>query len=133
MGPATFIDLMWPNVTETGFASAEEARPDRLYHPSRVREMIEQMQVFVFTLGLTETWIEPAADIVYGSHPAVFVNAINASVATALNPDYGEVVNDLNYVLDLIARHNRNPPGPGRSLRSAGWRAGLRPIRTATF
>ena len=99
---------MRPNVTETGFASAEEARLDRLYHLSRVREMIEQMEVFVFTLGLTEAWVEPARNIVYGSHPAVFLNSIKAGGIAAINLGHDEVVEDLEYVLGLIARHNRN-------------------------
>ena len=49
-----------------GAASAEEARYDRLHHLSRVRAMIEEMEVFVFTLGLTETWFDPAVNVVYG-------------------------------------------------------------------
>jgi hypothetical protein len=109
-GLQNVIDLMRPNMTEIGFSSPEEAKLDRLYHLSRVREMVEQMQVFIFTLGLTETWIEQAADVVYGSHPGVFAESIDAGFATAVNLGYDEVVDDLNYVLDLIARHNQNSP-----------------------
>ena len=107
--PKHFIDLMRPNVGDRGFSSAEEGRLDRLHHLTRVREMIEQMEVFIFTLGLTETWIEPGANVVYGSHPAVFRDTIPAEFAQAVNLEYGEVVEDFEYVLDLIARHNRNP------------------------
>jgi hypothetical protein len=108
-GPDAFLDLMRPNLGELGFTSAEEARLDRAYHLSRVRAMIEEMEVFVFTLGLTETWIDPASNVVYGSHPAVFQDSIPAEVAQALNLGYEDVVADLEYVLGLIARHNPKP------------------------
>lgn len=108
-GPAGFIDLMRPNIGDFAFASAEEGRLDRLHHLSRVREMIERMEVFIFTLGLTETWVEPAADVVYGSHPAVFRDSIPADFAQALNLGYEAVVEDFEYVLGLIRRHNKAP------------------------
>lgn len=107
--PETFIDVMRPNVGERGFSSAEEGRLDRLHHLSRVREMIEQMEVFVFTLGLTEAWIDPAANVVYGSHPAVFLDSVPAEAAQALNLGYEEVVEDFEHVLELLRRHNRSP------------------------
>jgi hypothetical protein len=108
-GPDAFLDLMRPNIGDRAFSSVEEARLDRLHHLSRVREMIEQMQVFVFTLGLTETWFDPAANVVYGSHPAVFQDALPADVAQPLNLGYEDVIDDFEFVLDLIGRHNRNP------------------------
>lgn len=107
LGPDRFVDLMRPNLGKAVFGSVEEAHADRLYHLSRVREMIEQMQAFVFTLGLTETWADEAADIVYGSHPAVIVNSIRADNITAVNLEYGQVVADLEYVLDLVGGHSR--------------------------
>jgi hypothetical protein len=109
IGAGKVIDLMRPNIGSLGFGSIEEARLDRLHHLSRVREMVEQMEVFVFTLGLTETWVDQAANVVFGSHPAVFLDSIPAEAATALNLGYEEVVEDFEYVLDLIRRHNRNP------------------------
>lgn len=106
-GPGEIIDLMRPNIAKAGFGSAEEAKADRLYHLSRVREMIEQMEAFVFTLGLTEAWADEAADIVYGSHPAVFAKGAKTDHITAVNLDYEQVVADLDYVLDLVARHSK--------------------------
>jgi hypothetical protein len=103
----TYIDLLRPNISEAGFASIEEARADRLYHLSRVRLMIEQMQTFVFTLGLTEAWADEARNVVYGSHPGVFLDSIDAGHITPINLDYEEVLRDLEQVLDLLARHSR--------------------------
>lgn len=65
------------------------------------------MEAFVFTLGLTEAWADEAADLVYGSHPAVVLNSIAADSVTPINLEYEEVVRDLEYALDLVARHSR--------------------------
>jgi hypothetical protein len=103
-----YIDLLRPNINEVGFGSIEEMRVDRLYHLSRVRVMIEQMQTFVFTLGLTEAWADEARDVVYGSHPGVFLESLDASQITPINLDYEEVLRDLEAVLDILARHNQH-------------------------
>jgi hypothetical protein len=111
LAPGAVIDLMRPNVSRTGLGSVEEAKFDRLHHLTRVRRMIEEMDLFVFTLGLTEAWADEAADIVYGSHPGVFVNDLRAEHIAPVNLEYETVVQDLEYVLALIARHNRNGGG----------------------
>lgn len=103
-----FVDLLRPNISQAGFGSVEEARADRLYHLSRVRVMIEQMRTFVFTLGLTEAWADEARNVVYGSHPGVFVETLDASHVTPINLDYEEVMRDFEEVLGLLARHNRH-------------------------
>lgn len=110
LGPAHFIDLMRPMILPEGFGSLEEAQADRVYHLSCVRRMIEEMDVFVFTLGLTEAWADEANDIVYGSHPAVFRETLKTPGIVAINLEYEQVVADLDYVLGLIARHNRKGP-----------------------
>ncbi|MEO1102364.1 MAG: GSCFA domain-containing protein [Pseudomonadota bacterium] len=40
------------------FASAEELAADRAWHLARVRAMMAGLSVFVFTLGLTEAWMD---------------------------------------------------------------------------
>ncbi|MDP3767729.1 MAG: GSCFA domain-containing protein [Dehalococcoidia bacterium] len=106
-GSDGFVDLMRPNIGRMTFASADEARADRLYHLSCVRRMIEEMDAFVFTLGLTEAWADERANVVYGTHPAVLRETVQADHVTAINLEYGQVVADLEYVLELLARHGR--------------------------
>lgn len=107
LGDDGYLDLMRPSISRVAFGSVEEARADRIYHLSRVRRMIEEMDAFVFTLGLTEAWTDPTQDIVYGSHPAVFRNSLRTDHIVPINLGYEEVAGDLDYVLDLIGRHSR--------------------------
>ena len=51
------VDPFRPTIQPGGFASEAELRADRAQHLARVREMFETLDIFVFTLGLTEAWV----------------------------------------------------------------------------
>ena len=51
------IDPFRPQIQPRGFASEAEYHGDRRQHFAAVRRAVEELDVFVFTLGLTETWI----------------------------------------------------------------------------
>lgn len=66
-----WIDMLRPRAVPDGFSSFEDCRVDRLYHLKCVQDMFRQSSVFVFTLGLTETWINTQGDYTYGMCPGV--------------------------------------------------------------
>jgi hypothetical protein len=49
-----YLDPFRPTIQPGGFASIEELRADRAAHLAAVRRMLADIDVFVFTLGLTE-------------------------------------------------------------------------------
>ncbi len=51
-----WVDPFRPQINPDGFATAAEMVADRDYHLGCVRRMFEELDVFVFTLGLTERW-----------------------------------------------------------------------------
>ena len=51
------VDPLRPTVQPGGFASTAELEADRSRHLACVREAFETLDVFVFTLGLTEAWL----------------------------------------------------------------------------
>jgi len=51
------VDPFRPTIQPGGFASEREMRADRAQHLARVRAMFETLDVMIFTLGLTETWV----------------------------------------------------------------------------
>jgi hypothetical protein len=53
------IDPFRPRIQAGGFRSVELLRADRERHLRAVRRMFERCEVFIFTLGLTETWLMP--------------------------------------------------------------------------
>lgn len=51
-----FIDGFRPNIQAAGFDTAEGLLLDRHHHLQKARDMFVGSDVFIFTLGLTETW-----------------------------------------------------------------------------
>jgi hypothetical protein len=97
-----FVDLMRPNINSTGFESVEEAVADRAWHLQCVARMLAQCNVFIFTLGLTETWMDSETGVVYGSHPSVITHLPSPRPMKAHNLDYLECYNDLVEVFNLM-------------------------------
>ncbi|HEX4609504.1 MAG TPA: GSCFA domain-containing protein [Urbifossiella sp.] len=64
-----WFDLLRPRVQPDGFASRDELVTDRAHHLRAVRRMFETLDVFVFTLGLTEAWLSRADGTVYPIAP----------------------------------------------------------------
>lgn len=54
-----FIDPFRPQIFAEGFANREDVEQNRSQHLKAVRQMFEQCDVFLFTLGLTECWLSP--------------------------------------------------------------------------
>lgn len=65
------VDPFRPTIQPGGFASEREMRADRAQHLARVREMFETLDLLVFTLGLTETWISRADGAAFPLCPGV--------------------------------------------------------------
>jgi hypothetical protein len=52
-----YVDPFRPHIGSNGFESPEALREDRVSHLAAVRRMFEELDVFIFTFGLTETWL----------------------------------------------------------------------------
>jgi hypothetical protein len=51
-----WFDLFRPRIQPDGYASRRELLADQAQHFKAVRRLFETIDVFIFTLGLTETW-----------------------------------------------------------------------------
>jgi len=101
-----WIDLLRPRAVPMGFASAEHAAADREFHLHAVRGMLERLEVFVFTLGLTEAW-ENLAGYCYPVVPGAIAGEHDARLHRFVNYGHAEVLGDLHRVLELIGGVNR--------------------------
>jgi hypothetical protein len=89
-----------------GFESHEHACADRAYHLHAVRQMLGEMNVFLFTLGLTETWFNTKADYCYPVVPGAIAGEFDASVHAFRNFRVSEIVADLEQVIWMISEQN---------------------------
>lgn len=66
-----FVDALRPQIEPYGFHSVSELREHRRHHLSCVRQCLLEMDVLIFTLGLTETWQHQASGRVLPLAPGV--------------------------------------------------------------
>jgi hypothetical protein len=89
------IDPFRPNIQPGGFNSERELHIDRERHFHAVREMFEKLDVFVFTLGLTEAWRARADGVVFPVCPGVSGGVFEKTKHEFVNFSVDEVVADI--------------------------------------
>ncbi|MEO7391656.1 MAG: GSCFA domain-containing protein, partial [Ramlibacter sp.] len=90
-----FVDPFRPQVELAGYATEEEVRAESARHLVSVRELFEQMDVFVFTLGLTESWLNLDDGAVFPLAPGVVAGPAETSRYGFVNFGVADVANDI--------------------------------------
>ncbi|MGJ8544513.1 MAG: GSCFA domain-containing protein [Sulfitobacter sp.] len=101
-----WYDGIRPNIEPGGFADRDEAMLIRRAHLARVRAMLEQMQVFVFTFGLTEAWRNRKTGTIYPVCPGVIAGEFDPAIYEFVNFDYEETLADFRSVMTSLSRLN---------------------------
>lgn len=97
-----FVDPYRPRIQEGGFSTLQAAGEDREKHLSAVREMFENLDYFVFTMGLTEGWREKESGAVLPVAPGVAGGDFDESRFEFVNFDYNQVYEKLtNFIKGL--------------------------------
>lgn len=99
-------DPFRPTVQPGNFASIAEMEADRRQHLAAVRRMFETLDVFVFTLGLTECWCSRQDGAAFPLCPGVEGGEFQERRYKFHNQEVGEVVKDMQYVLDGLRAVN---------------------------
>lgn len=102
------IDPYRPQIQPDGFVSLAELAADRRQHFAAIRRAVEELDVFVFTLGLTETWTYRADGAAYPLCPGVAGGEFNASEHAFINLGVSSVIADLTETVELIRSKNAN-------------------------
>jgi hypothetical protein len=101
-----YYDALRPNIEESGFDSIEEALALRKQHLAKVKELFEQMDVFIFTLGLTEAWTEKATGRVYPTAPGTIAGEYDPERFELRNFGFGEIHEDFAAFLEIVRAWN---------------------------
>jgi hypothetical protein len=100
------IDPFRPQIQPLGFVSEAELSADRAFHFRCIRDAVESMDVFVFTLGLTEGWEDRRDKAIFPVAPGVFGGTYDPDTAQFVNFDETETYEDLRAAFDFIRRVN---------------------------
>jgi hypothetical protein len=101
-----FVDPYRPQIEPDGFSSPEEVVAERYRHLSLVRTMFEKLDVFIFTLGLTETWRSKLDGSVFPLAPGVSGGSFDTARHEFINLSVYEVERDLKDAIDFLRRMN---------------------------
>jgi len=101
-----WVDMLRPRAVPMGFSSPDHARADRLVHLTAVRRMLEELDVFVFTLGLTEGWENVEQAFSYPVVPGAIAGEFLPEQHRFINYSCSSVVADLGDVVRLIGTIN---------------------------
>ncbi len=102
----TVRDPFRPNVQPGGYVSVAEMEIDRAQHLAAVREMFETLDVFVFTLGLTECWESLEDGAVFPLCPGVEGGTFDPEKYRFRNQDANEVIADMELFIAALKAVN---------------------------
>jgi hypothetical protein len=89
------FDAFRPAIEPDGFASLEEMQVCRAAHLAAVRRLFEKVDVFVFTLGLTESWRSKNDGAIYPTCPGTIAGDFSSDKYEFHNQSAGEITDDL--------------------------------------
>ena len=99
-----WIDSLRPGVEPIGLDSPEQVLQHRRHHLKQVRLLLEQLDVFVFTLGLTECWQNTTTGTIYPLAPGTQAGVFDPAVHGFWNSSHGEALNDLEQAMQSLER-----------------------------
>jgi hypothetical protein len=103
-----YFDSMRPAVEPNGLNSAQEVAAHRAFHLARVRQLFEELDVFIFTLGLTECWQYAGTDWVFPTAPGTIAGSYDQRTYVFRNLSHTEIANEMRSAIDLIRKHNKS-------------------------
>ncbi|SOC35394.1 GSCFA family protein [Rhizobium subbaraonis] len=89
------VDPFRPLLEPEPFGSIAELERSRQSHFDAVREMFEKLDVFMFTLGLTEAWVSRSDGAVFPVCPGTVAGAFDPASYEFRNFNYFEIFEDL--------------------------------------
>jgi GSCFA family len=101
-----FRNLLRPSVLS--YASPEILRADDLAHLSNVKALLGEADVFIFTLGLTEYWMDSETGLALPSTPGCGHGEFDPKRHRFHNASLSEVVDELQHCLALLQQINPN-------------------------
>lgn len=103
-----WIDGLRPNVEPEGLERPDDVEAMRADHLAKVRELFEETDVFIFTLGLVEAWRDKASGTAFPIAPGVLGGVYDPDEYDLHVARYADVYDDLNAVRSVLKAANAN-------------------------
>lgn len=101
-----YYDALRPSVEPKGLDTPEEVQLHRASHLKAVRRLLRSCQVFVFTFGLTEAWVNKETGVVYPTAPGTLAGDYDPDRYDFVNFTFREIYDDFVAFRKLMKRIN---------------------------
>ncbi|KAJ53985.1 hypothetical protein ACMU_04580 [Actibacterium mucosum KCTC 23349] len=101
-----FFDPLRPAIEPGGFVSADEALKSRAATLSAIRRAVTEGNVFVFTMGLTESWRNRETGQEYALCPGTLAGTFDADKHEFVNQDFPSIRRDMAQALRMMRTVN---------------------------
>jgi hypothetical protein len=107
-----FVDAMRPSVEPDGYETVEEALVHRANHLKKVKYLLMEADVLIFTLGLTEAWVHQDSGTVYPTAPGTIAGSYSPDIFAFKNYTFEEIYATFIEFDELIKsqRSSNQPP-----------------------
>ena len=102
-----YCDPFRPRIELCGFSSGEELLASRSLTLDSFSATIGQFDIFVFTLGLTESWINAEQGFEYAACPGTLGGEFDPEVHKFKNQNYSYILAELKAAIDMMRSHNK--------------------------
>ncbi len=103
-----YYDALRPNVEPIGLESADSVRRHRAVHLAKVMQAFSAADIFVFTFGLTESWIHTETGTVYPTAPGVIAGEFDPARFSFRNFNFLEILRDFKAFRKRMMAIRRN-------------------------
>ncbi|MDN5567769.1 MAG: GSCFA domain-containing protein [Paracoccus sp. (in: a-proteobacteria)] len=101
-----FLDPVRPQIEPDGFETVEELFMARTATLAALRKGVEESSVFIFTLGLTESWMNRKTGLRYSACPGTMGGQFDADLHTFENLQYPDIMADLEKIRAQLQQIN---------------------------
>jgi hypothetical protein len=101
-----YYDALRPTVEPNGLTTTDEVLAQRQDHITRLKQLFTLTDIFIFTLGLTECWIEKPSGLALPTCPGVIAGKYNPDKHYFHNARYSEIYADLQVAFSHLKRLN---------------------------
>lgn len=101
-----YVDAFRPTIEPEPFKQVDEVLESRASHLAAVKRMFRLSNVFIYTMGLTETWASHDDGAVYPVAPGVSGGSFDPSRYVFKNLTYPEILADMEDFIELVRNLN---------------------------
>ena len=99
-----YFDALRPSIEPEGYENLNDLVENRKFHINKVRSVFKKMNLFIFTLGLTEMWIHKKSNTVYPSAPGIIAGEYDKNIYEFRNSEFQEIIKDFKEFQETLLK-----------------------------